>query len=49
MGIHYPSDNEASRQVANLMLQAYFRKERFRKDLPYAIHEWKAGATKPGN
>lgn len=40
MGIHYPSDNEASRQVAFKMLQYYFKNETFRKDLKEAIDEW---------
>lgn len=41
MGIHYPSDNEASRQVAYKMLQYYFQNAAFKKDLREAILEWK--------
>ena len=41
MGIHYPSDNEASRQVAFRMLTYYFENEIFRKDLQEAKAEWK--------
>lgn len=33
MGIHYPSDNEASRQIAWQMLQWYKQKPSFQKDL----------------
>jgi acid phosphatase (class A) len=40
MGIHYPSDNEASRQVAYKMLQYYFQNATFKKDLKEAILEW---------
>ena len=46
MGIHYPSDNEAARQVAYKMLQAYFKKETFKKDLAAAIQEWKTTSSK---
>jgi acid phosphatase (class A) len=46
MGIHYPSDNEAARQVAYKMLQAYFKKASFRTDLDAAIHEWKTTSRK---
>lgn len=42
LGIHYPSDNEASRQVAFKMLQHYFKSEAFKKDLEAAIGEWNA-------
>lgn len=42
MGIHYPSDNEASRQVAFKMLQYYSQNEIFKKDLSEAIAEWKS-------
>src|SRR5690606_5069728 len=41
MGIHYPSDNEASRQIAYKMLQYYFKNEKFKKDLGEAVNEWK--------
>jgi acid phosphatase (class A) len=46
MGIHYPSDNEASRQVAFSMLQYYFKNETFRKDLKEAITEWRSVSSK---
>lgn len=46
MGIHYPSDNEASRQVAFSMLQYYFKNESFQKDLKDAIAEWRATSSK---
>lgn len=41
MGIHYPSDNEASRQIAYKMLQYYFKNEKFKEDLSEAVNEWK--------
>ncbi len=40
MGIHYPSDNEAARQVAYRMLHFYFANETFQKDLSAAKKEW---------
>jgi acid phosphatase (class A) len=46
MGIHYPSDNEASRQVAYKMLQYYLSNDAFKKDLKEAIAEWRANAAK---
>ena len=46
MGIHYPSDNETSRQVAYKMLQYYFQNDSFHKDLTDAIHEWKTNSPK---
>lgn len=46
MGIHYPSDNEASRQVAFKMLQYYLNNDSFRKDLKEAVSEWKANAAR---
>jgi acid phosphatase (class A) len=42
MGIHFPSDNEASRQVAYQMTQCYFKNEKFLKDFTDAVAEWKA-------
>jgi acid phosphatase (class A) len=42
MGIHYPSDNEASRQVAYKMMQYYFKNDAFKKDYNEAIAEWNA-------
>lgn len=40
MGIHFPSDNEAARQVAYEMLQYYFQNDTFKKDLHAAKMEW---------
>jgi acid phosphatase (class A) len=48
MGIHYPSDNEASRQVAYKMMQYYFKNDAFVKDYNEAVGEWKAVALKNG-
>ncbi len=41
MGIHFPSDNEAARQVAGRMIQYYLSNEQFQKDLKAAREEWK--------
>jgi acid phosphatase (class A) len=41
MGIHHPSDNEASRQLSYSMLQYYLENPVFQKDLREAIVEWK--------
>jgi acid phosphatase (class A) len=46
MGIHYPSDNEASRQVAYKMLQYYFKNDNFKKDLNEAISEWNSASKR---
>ena len=46
MGIHYPSDNEASRQVAYKMMQYYFKNDAFVKDYNEAVAEWKSNSTK---
>jgi acid phosphatase (class A) len=46
MGIHYPSDNEASRQVAYKMMQHYFNNDMFIKDYNEAVAEWKAVSPK---
>jgi acid phosphatase (class A) len=46
MGIHYPSDNEASRQVAYGMIQSYFQNDAFKKDLTNAISEWRSVSPK---
>ena len=46
MGIHYPSDNEAARQVAYRMLQLYFKNEDFVKDFKEAQAEWKSLSVK---
>lgn len=40
MGIHYPSDNETSRQVAYKMMQYFFKNENFKKDFMDARREW---------
>lgn len=40
LGIHYPSDNEASRQIAYKMLQYYFKNEKFKKAFQEALTEW---------
>jgi acid phosphatase (class A) len=42
MGIHYPSDNEASRQLAYKMMQSYFKNEAFLKDYNEAVKEWRS-------
>lgn len=41
MGIHYPSDNEASRKIAYMMIQYYFKNEVFLKDYQEAVTEWR--------
>lgn len=41
MGIHYPSDNDASKQVASGMLHYYSGNKQFQKDLKSAREEWK--------
>ena len=46
MGIHYPSDNEASRQIAYKMIQLYFKNDLFKADLADAINEWKSKSPK---
>jgi acid phosphatase (class A) len=46
MGIHFPSDNEAARQISHQMLQAYFENERFKKDLAAAQKEWNENLRK---
>jgi acid phosphatase (class A) len=46
MGIHYPSDNEASRQVAYKMMQYYFKNDTFVKDYNEAVSEWEAVSPK---
>lgn len=46
MGLHYPSDNEASRQVAYKMVQYYFKNDAFLKDYNEAVAEWKAVSPK---
>jgi acid phosphatase (class A) len=46
MGIHFPSDNEAARQVAYKMIQYYFENQTFQKDLKEAITEWESLSAK---
>lgn len=46
MGIHYPSDNETSRQVAYKMMQHYFKNENFKRDFMDAKKEWKSVSKK---
>ncbi|HZY81143.1 MAG TPA: phosphatase PAP2 family protein [Cyclobacteriaceae bacterium] len=41
MGIHFPSDNEAARQVAAQMIQCYLQNTQFQNDLKAAREEWK--------
>ncbi len=41
MGIHYPSDEEASRVLAHRMLNVMFENTEFKKDLLAAQREWK--------
>ncbi len=41
MGIHYPSDNSASRTIAFQMLQYYHTNPQFKKDFKAALSEWK--------
>jgi acid phosphatase (class A) len=41
MGIHYPSDNSASRTIAFQMLQYYHANPQFEKDFKAALSEWK--------
>jgi len=46
MGIHYPSDNEASRQISYKMLQYYFKNEAFQNDFKEAVAEWRSLSQK---
>ncbi|WP_291035241.1 phosphatase PAP2 family protein [Dyadobacter sp. 50-39] len=41
LGIHYPSDNEAARQISHKMLTYYFANKEFLKDFEAASVEWK--------
>lgn len=41
MGIHFPSDDEAARQVAGRMIEYYLQSKQFQKDLAAAKDEWK--------
>lgn len=42
MGIHYPSDNEASRVVGWYLLKYWYHNSQFVADLEKAKIEWKA-------
>jgi acid phosphatase (class A) len=44
MGIHYPSDNEAARQIAHQMIRVYFQNKTIKADLKAAQAEWRAKA-----
>jgi acid phosphatase (class A) len=46
MGIHYPSDNEASRQIAYRILRYYFTNEQFKTDFVAAEKEWASVSPK---
>jgi acid phosphatase (class A) len=46
MGIHFPSDNEAARQIAFRMLQTSLKNERFVTDLKEAVAEWRLNSPK---
>lgn len=41
MGVHYPSDEEAARQLAHQMLSLMWQTEQFQKDFQAAQQEWK--------
>lgn len=41
LGIHYPSDNEASRVIGWNLLQYWFKNPKFKDDLDLAKKEWK--------
>jgi acid phosphatase (class A) len=40
LGVHYPSDSEASRQLARQIVNQLLQSEKFRHDLERAKHEW---------
>lgn len=46
MGIHFPSDNEASRRIAYTMMQYYFQNRDFKKDFQEAEKELKTVYSK---
>ncbi|HYC84064.1 MAG TPA: phosphatase PAP2 family protein, partial [Chryseosolibacter sp.] len=46
MGIHYPSDNEAARQIAYRMMQNFFKNKTFLKDYEDAVSEWNTLSAK---
>lgn len=45
MGIHYPSDNEASRVLAHKMLELMTYNAQFQQDFKEAVTEWKGANT----
>lgn len=42
LGVHYPSDEEAARNLAHQMLELIWEKPAFKKDFVYAQKEWRA-------
>lgn len=46
LGIHYPSDNEASRQIAGLLMELWMNNPEFTKDVEDAKKEWKEKSVK---
>lgn len=40
LGVHYPSDSEASRQLARQIVNQLFRSEKFQRDFERAKQEW---------
>jgi acid phosphatase (class A) len=40
MGIHYPSDNEASRKIGWYLIKYWYHNPRFKEDMKEAIKEW---------
>jgi len=40
LGVHYPSDEEAARQLSYQMLKAMWKTEKFQKDFKRAKLEW---------
>jgi len=46
MGIHYPSDNEASRVIGWYLLKFWYNNAQFREDMKKAKEEWKIKRSK---
>ena len=46
MGIHYPSDNEASRVIGWYLLKFWYNNAQFREDMKKAKDEWKIKRSK---
>jgi acid phosphatase (class A) len=44
IGVHYPSDSEVSRQLAQQLVKALFENEKFRKDFELVKKEWQEKA-----